>query len=174
MRNNGLKNPSKNESSIIKFMILLGIFSIINFLIYFFQPNHTGETWLFILLTVTILYSILKKLYMWYNYSNILIPKKPEGRVDFKVDILTTYYPGEPYQMTITTLEAINNITYPHITYLCDEANDTFLKEFCKENGIIHVTRDNRINAKAGNINNALRKHASGDICVVLDPDQDR
>lgn len=108
---------------------------------------------------------------MWYNYSNILIPEKPEGKVDFKVDILTTYYPGEPYQMTITTLEAINNISYPHTTYLCDEANDPFLKEFCKENGIIHVTRDNRINAKAGNINNALRKYATGDICVVLDPD---
>lgn len=152
-------------------MILLGIFSILNFLIYFFQPHHAGETWLFVLLTITILYSILKKLYMWYNYSNILIPEKPEGIPDFKVDILTTYYPGEPYQMTITTLEAINNITYPHTTYLCDEANDPFLKEFCRENGIIHVTRDNRINAKAGNINNALRKHATGDICVVLDPD---
>jgi len=108
---------------------------------------------------------------MWYNYSNILIPEKPTGKVDFKVDILTTYFPGEPYQMTITTLEAINNITYPHTTYLCDEANDPFLKEFCEENGIIHVTRNNRINAKAGNINNALSKFATGDICVVLDPD---
>lgn len=171
MGNKGLKQPTKNESRVIKFMILLGIFSILNFLFYFFQPNHAGETWLFVLLTITILYSILKKLYMWYNYSNISIPEKPEGKSEFKVDILTTYFPGEPYQMTITTLEAINNITYPHTTYLCDEANDPFLKQFCEENGIIHVTRDNRINAKAGNINNTLQKHATGDICVVLDPD---
>lgn len=108
---------------------------------------------------------------MWYNYSNISIPEQPGEIPDYKVDILTTYFPGEPYQMTITTLDAINNISYPHTTYLCDEANDSYLKKFCEENGIIHVTRDNRINAKAGNINNALQKHATGDICVVLDPD---
>jgi cellulose synthase (UDP-forming) len=171
MGNNGLTPPSKNESRIIKLMILLGVFSILNFLVYFFQPDYVGNPWLYTLLTITISYGIIKKLYMWYNYSNISIPEKPEGTHDFKVDILTTYYPGEPYQMTITTLEAINNITYPHTTYLCDEANDPFLKKFCEENGIIHVNRDNRQNAKAGNINNALQKYATGDICVVLDPD---
>ena len=152
-------------------MILLGIFSVINFLYYFFQPEHTGNTFLFVLLSVPILYSAVKKLYMWYNYFNISIPKSPEINSKFKVDILTTYFPGEPYQMTITTLEAITKITYPHTTYLCDEANDPFLKNFCEENGIQHITRDNRKDAKAGNINNALKKYASGDICVILDPD---
>ncbi len=171
MGNNGITPPTTNEARVIKFMILLGIFSILNFIFYFFQPQYAGETWLFVLLTITILYSLLKKLYMWYNYSNISIPEKPLGDPEFKVDILTTYFPGEPYQMTITTLEAINNITYPHTTYLCDEADDQFLKDFCEENEIIHVTRDNRINAKAGNINNALYKNATGEICVVLDPD---
>ena len=152
-------------------MILLGIFSILNFLYYFFQPQYKGDTLLYILLCITILYSILKKLYVWYNYSNISIPNKPDNEHNFSVDILTTYYPGEPRQMIITTLEAINNITYPHTAYLCDEADDPFLKDFCKENDIVHVTRDNRINAKAGNINNALKKVAAGDICVILDPD---
>lgn len=171
MMENRIKTPSKGESRIIKFMILLGIFSILNFLYYFFQPEHVGNQFLFVLLTITILYSILKKLYMWYNYSNISVPDTPASTPQFKVDILTTYFPGEPYQMTITTLEAINQITYPHTTYLCDEANDPYLKRFCEENGIIHVTRDNRINAKAGNINNTLYKYAKGDICVVLDPD---
>jgi len=166
-----MEAPTKNESRIIKFMILLGIFSVINFLYYFFQPENAGNTLLFFLLSVTILYSSVKKLYMWYNYSNISIPKSPEFNSIFKVDILTTYFPGEPYQMTITTLDAINNITYPHTTYLCDEANDPFLKKFCKENGIRHITRDNRIDAKAGNINNALKKYATGDVCVILDPD---
>jgi len=166
-----MKAPTKNESRIIKFMILLGIFSVINFLYYFFQPENAGNTLLFFLLSVTILYSSVKKLYMWYNYSNISIPKSPETTSKFKVDILTTYFPGEPYQMTITTLDAINNITYPHTTYLCDEANDPFLKKFCQENGIRHITRDNRIDAKAGNINNTLKKYATGDICVILDPD---
>ena len=152
-------------------MILLGILSILNFAYYFFKPEHIGNIYLFALLSIAIAYGITKKFYMWYNYSHITVPEIPELKKDFKVDILTTYYPGEPRQMVVTTLEAINNITYPHTTYLCDEANDSYLKNFCKQNGIIHVTRNNRINAKAGNINNALQKKATGEICVILDPD---
>lgn len=108
---------------------------------------------------------------MWYNYSNISIPKEPHSHPNFTVDILTTYFPGEPYSMVTTTLKAIKRIRYPHTTYLCDEANDPYLKRFCEENGIRHVTRSNRKDAKAGNINNTLQKHATGDICVILDPD---
>jgi len=166
-----IKSPSKLEEAIIKLMILLGVFSIINFIFYFFQSQYIGNKWIFGLLAITIIYSVLKKLYMWYNYLNISIPKTKFHKTDLKVDILTTYYPGEPYQMTITTLEAIQKIEYPHTTYLCDEANDPFLKEYCLKNGIKHVTRSNRVNAKAGNINNALTKYATGDICVILDPD---
>ena len=152
-------------------MILIGVFNIFYFLYYVFQAENIGNSLLFSLLVISIIYSITKKLYMWYNYSNISVPKTNGQIPDFKVDILTTYFPGEPYEMTTTTLKAINAITYPHTTYLCDEADDAYLKRFCQENGIIHVTRDNRINAKAGNINNALQKYATGDICVVLDPD---
>ena len=108
---------------------------------------------------------------MWYNYANISVPAVPNESPDLKVDILTTYFPGEPYQMIVTTLEAITQITYPHTAYLCDEANDPYLKQFCEENGIIHVTRNDRKDAKAGNINNALRTAAKGDVCVILDPD---
>lgn len=170
MRNN-IKAPTPNESRMIKFMILLGVFSILNFLVFFFKPEHRTNSLLFFMLSSIILYGVLKKLYMWYNYSNISVPKTPEVTPNLTVDVLTTYFPGEPYKMITTTLKAIKNIKYPHTTYLCDEADDPFLKQFCEENGIVHVTRDNRIDAKAGNINNALKKHATGDICVILDPD---
>lgn len=152
-------------------MILLGLLSIANFIIFFFDPEHKGNPFLYVLLCITIIYSIFKKLYMWYNYANISVPEIPKDSPDLSVDILTTYFPGEPYQMIVTTLEAITQITYPHTAYLCDEANDPYLKKFCEDNGIIHVTRNNRKDAKAGNINNALRTVATGDICVVLDPD---
>lgn len=168
---NKIKEPTKNESRRIKFMILLGIFSILNFLFFFFQPEHRVNSILFVMLSAVILYGVLKNLYMWYNYSNISVPQAPKTPPDFTVDVLTTYFPGEPYEMITNTLKAIKNIRYPHTTYLCDEGNDPYLKKFCQENGIIHVTRDNRKDAKAGNINNALEKYATGDICVILDPD---
>lgn len=166
-----MKAPTQRERRTIKLLVILGIFSIINFFFFFFHPDHRGNAFLFALLCITILYSAFKKLYLWYNYTNMSIPEATKKYPDFKVDILTTYFPGEPYDMITTTLEAIQRITYPHTTYLCDEADDEFLKEFCKRHGINHVTRDNRKDAKAGNINNALEKVATGDICVILDPD---
>ncbi|WP_229310898.1 glycosyltransferase family 2 protein [Larkinella soli] len=88
----------------------------------------------------------------------------------YTVDILTTFCKGEPYEMIVTTLKAIKAIKYPHNTYLCDEADDPYLRRVCEELGVVHVTRTIKKDAKAGNINNALRQ-ATGEICVVLDPD---
>lgn len=162
--------PTKIELFTIRFMILIGCFSILNFLYWFLQPELKLYPLLYWLLCFTLFYGILRILYIWYYYWNISIPKLPASKEIFTVDILTTFFPGEPYEMIVDTLNAIQNISYPHTTYLCDEANDPYLKKVCKALGVIHVTRDNRIDAKAGNINNALQI-ATGEICVVLDPD---
>lgn len=72
--------------------------------------------------------------------------------------------------MVLNSLRAIQAIPYPHTTYLCDEANDPYLRQMCEQMGVRHVTRTDKRDAKAGNINNALQQ-ATGDICVILDPD---
>ena len=109
-------------------------------------------------------------LHEWYHYYAIRVPKRPKTTYQYTVDILTTACPGEPHKMIIDTLEAAQAITYPHTTYLCDEGDDPVLKQACQRLGVIHVTRTEKDNAKAGNINNALRQ-AKGEICVILDPD---
>ena len=162
--------PRKWELWVIRLLVLLGLFTIVNFLYWFLQEEFKSDTLLYWLLIITLVYGILRVLYMWYHYSSISIPQTPATDKTFSVDILTTFFPGEPYEMIEETLKAITEITYPHTTYLCDEANDPYLKEFCAKLGVIHVTRNNRKDAKAGNINNAL-KQASGEICVILDPD---
>jgi hypothetical protein len=86
------------------------------------------------------------------------------------VDVLTTAVPGEPIKMIEESLTAMVNMRYPHTTYLCDEGDDPQLKEICARLGVVHVTRDIKVNAKAGNTNNALRS-ATGEITVILDPD---
>ncbi|WP_299156580.1 glycosyltransferase [uncultured Christiangramia sp.] len=171
MRKSKILAPTPKQNMIIKLLIILGLVSILNFIFYFAKPEFRGNTILYILLSISLFYGILKKLYLWYNYSNISLPKTTGTEKDFTVDVLTTYFPGEPYQMIITTLEAIIKINYPHETYLCDEADDPYLKQFCESNGIHHVTRLIKKDAKAGNINNALEKVARGEITVILDPD---
>ncbi len=162
--------PLKKEKIVLRILIILGLISIINFFYWFLKPELIDNPLLYWLLMGPLVFDSLRIIYIWYHYWDISIPEKPSLTKNPTVDVFTTYFPGEPYEMIKETLIAIQKIKYPHTTYLCDEANDSYLKEFCKKHEIIHVTRNNRINAKAGNINNAL-KQATGDICLILDPD---
>lgn len=165
-----MQPPSRQEHWIIRILLIFGVFSILNFGYWFFQPEYLGHPILYGMLCMVIGYGILRHLYLWYHYAAIRIPDTPENTPDFSVDVLTTYVPGEPIEMLEETLRAIKNIRYPHTSYLCDEGDDTYLRSLCMELGVRHITRDTRKDAKAGNINNALRQ-ASGEICLILDPD---
>ena len=166
-----INKPTRNQLFTIRLLILIGVITVVNFFYWFLDSELIENKFLYWLLIVSLVYAYARVFYEWYHYWSISVPETPKKQKDFTVDILTTYFPGEPYDMILNTLEAIQNIKYPHTTYLCDEANDPFLIEKCKELGVVHVTRDNRIDAKAGNINNALRTKATGEICVILDPD---
>ncbi len=164
------KAPTKKQMLTLRIMILIGLLSMAFFLNSLLDRSIAQYFPLYILLVITVIYTCVKILYEWYHYLYITVPETPEHSKVYTVDILTTFCKGEPYAMILETLAAIQNITYPHETYLCDEANDPLLKEYCLTHGIHHVTRVDKSNAKAGNINNALAT-ASGELCVVLDPD---
>lgn len=171
MRNsNFIKAPLRKEKITLRVIILLGLISIFNFFYWFLKPELIDNHLLYWLLIVPMAFDSLRIIYIWYHYWDISVPKKPVLSKKPTVDVFTTFFPGEPYEMVKETLLAIQKMKYPHTTYLCDEANDQYLKEFCRKNKIIHVTRNNRVDAKAGNINNALLQ-ATGDICLILDPD---
>jgi len=132
--------------------------------------SQRGYRSLYWLLMATFAYMVGRTLYEWYHYWNIKIDPTPAPEKQYTVDIFTTFCAGEPYEMVVETLEAIQKITYPHTTYLCDEADDPYLKEVCQRLGLNHVTRTVKKGAKAGNINNALQQ-ATGEICLIIDPD---
>ncbi len=140
------------------------------FLYCLLRPTHIGHPVLYWMLASATVFSCLRILHEWIHYLFISVPKPKPGNKQFTVDILTTFCPGEPYEMIVQTLEAMQAVTYPHTSWLCDEADDPYLKEVCARLGVRHVTRNHRTNAKAGNINNALQ-FATGELCVVLDPD---
>lgn len=154
----------------VRILIVMGLLFMAAFLWVYFQPQNRGYSWLFGLLTVSVVFKSLRLLHEWYHYWKVKSPVRPAVTRDWTVDVLTTYCSGEPYDMVVNTLRAIQAITYPHTTYLCDEANDPYLRQVCADMGVHHVTRTDKTDAKAGNINNALRQ-ATGDICLVIDPD---
>ncbi|GAB3811654.1 glycosyltransferase [Pontibacter rugosus] len=160
----------KRDVHAMRFMIWMGVLTMVLFLYWFIDEDHIGYPPLYWLLTTALGFKLLRTLHEWYHYYAVSIPIKPQLHTDFTVDVLTTACPGEPHSMIINTLEAIQRIRYPHTTYLCDEGNDPILKAACERLGVKHVTRTLKVDAKAGNINNAL-KQATGDICLILDPD---
>jgi cellulose synthase (UDP-forming) len=162
--------PSKKEIRVLRVLILMGLVSIVFFLNTMFQKSQISYFPLYILLMITMLYYCLKYLHEWYHYFSISAEKIPVASKFYTVDILTTYCAGEPFEMLQQTLIAIQNITYPHTAWCCDEADDAEVKKLCLQLGVRHVTRIIKNDAKAGNINNALQ-YATGELCVILDPD---
>jgi cellulose synthase/poly-beta-1,6-N-acetylglucosamine synthase-like glycosyltransferase len=170
MSNQPIKSPTRTERFTLRLMISLGVIGMMFFLRSLMDPDVIGSSFLYYLLITSIVFGCLTTLHEWYHYYHITVPGTPPVTKSYTVDIFTTFCAGEPYEMIEETLIAIKNITYPHETYLCDEANDPYLIQLCRELNVHHVTRTLKINAKAGNINNAL-KVSNGELCVILDPD---
>ncbi|MGY2134976.1 glycosyltransferase family 2 protein, partial [Hymenobacter sp. HD11105] len=147
----------------------------VHFVWWFARPEHIGYPPLFWLLSISLGFKLLRMLHEWYHYVQVSVPQAPQPVAAapapaYSVDVLTTACPGEPLAMIEATLRAMQAITYPHTSYLCDEGDDPYLRQLCQQLGVVHVTRPVKVDAKAGNINNALRQ-ATGELCVVLDPD---
>ncbi|MBS1565058.1 MAG: glycosyltransferase, partial [Bacteroidetes bacterium] len=162
--------PTRKERWILRLLIATAVVLLLLFVRWFAGSDNVGYLPLYILLCISVAYKLLKLLFEWYHYWAISAPPQKTLTRDWTVDMLTTAMPGEPYDMIAETLRAMVAVRYPHTTYLCDEGDDPALKKLCAELGVIHVTRTKKINAKAGNINNALQQ-ARGEIAVVLDPD---
>lgn len=164
--------PDKLQKFNLRLMVAGAFFWMIIFIWWFFSTPREGSAWLYWPLTLAFIIKLMRMGYEWYHYFDISVPKKPNLKKQFTVDVLTTACPGEPHSMIINTLKKIVAIKYPHTSYLCDEGNDPALKKVCEELGVVHVTRKIKKNAKAGNVNNALRQ-ATGELCVIMDPDHE-
>ena len=165
-----IQPPSRKEKIALRAMIFIGFFSAGFFLYNMFLPANMGFKPLYILLMITMVYYSLKYMHEWYHYFSISVTPRPAPTKNYTVDVFTTYCAGEPFDMLEQTLTAMQAMKYPHTTYCCDEADDPDVKALCQHLGVKHVTRTVKVNAKAGNINNAL-KQATGELCVVMDPD---
>lgn len=93
-------------------------------------------------------------------------PPAPPG---LTVDVFITTY-DEPLEIVRRTAIGAKAIAYPHKTYILDDGRRDEMKAMAEELGIGYIRRENNANAKAGNLNNAL-KHTSGEFVLQLDAD---
>lgn len=85
------------------------------------------------------------------------------------VDVFIPVY-GEPVEEIEATATAARDMYGRHTTYILDDGESDEVKQMAKRVGVEYIRRPVHNNAKAGNINYALRQ-TEGDFFVILDAD---
>ncbi|HEX6177078.1 MAG TPA: cellulose synthase catalytic subunit [Thermoanaerobaculia bacterium] len=155
---------------VIAVLIFLAIQSVVIFALWWFRLQNVKNPVLFALLSFATWYGIFRMFVGWYNLFHIAHPDPIPSREGLSVAIFTTSSPGEPYEMFVRTLDAARKIRYPHTTYLLDDTRDPRFAALAKEMGAVHLEIIGVPGAKAGKINEAL-KRTTEDFILVLDPD---
>jgi cellulose synthase (UDP-forming) len=96
----------------------------------------------------------------------------PESTTPFlpSVDILVPTY-GEPVEVVGRCLRACVALDHPATTvWLLDDAARPELRDLAAELGCAYLAREQRLHAKAGNLNHAL-PHGRGELIAVFDAD---
>jgi cellulose synthase (UDP-forming) len=103
---------------------------------------------------------------MTWNIDKGEIPVSLEG---LKVDVFVPTY-NEELEILESTLIGCVNMDYPHTTYVLDDGRRPQVEALAKQLGCIYLTRADNKHAKAGNINEALKK-TDGDFIAIFDAD---
>lgn len=153
-----------------KLAILTGLVGTGWFACWWFEPGHIVSWPLFILLSVSIGFFMMRTMGYWLLFDCARRPRFIPASTGLTVDVMTTAAPGEPVEMTRQCLLALKAMTYPHKTYLLDDSSNPVLAKFCKKHEIYYLTRREKNHAKCGNVNNALRQ-THGEFVLIVDPD---
>jgi cellulose synthase (UDP-forming) len=76
----------------------------------------------------------------------------------------------EDEALVARSLAAAAAIRYPHRTFLLDDGHRDSYREIAEQTGVSYIRREDRIHAKAGNVNHALR-YSDADFVTVFDVD---
>nr|WP_246638715.1 glycosyltransferase [Rhizobium binae] len=88
------------------------------------------------------------------------------------VDVFIPTY-NEPLDVLERTIIGARSLDYPADklnVYVLDDQRRDWLKAYCEEKNVIHITRGDNSHAKAGNMNNGL-KVSSGEFIAIFDAD---
>ncbi len=161
----------------MKKLILLNLILSIIYLSWWFQKGNMSNIWLYGLLMIGEAYHVLTAWLFWFNSwpggrkYNLF-----NGTLQIPVDIFITVA-GEPIEIVEQTVAAATRINYPNKNIYI--LNDSFIakkknwqeyEELAIRYGVNCITRRIDGGAKAGNINNALKK-TNSQLVAIFDAD---
>lgn len=160
-----------------KYLLFVNVFVALFYITWWFNFDHMGNPLLYALLVVGEVYHVLMAFFFWYTiYPRKKIKRKFDNSLNPSVDIFVTVA-GEPTSVVRKTVKAARDIDYDnHNVYILNDGyvakkrNWRAIERLAKELGVSCITRKTPGGAKAGNINNALRK-TKGEFVVIFDAD---
>ncbi|MEO1064591.1 MAG: glycosyltransferase [Actinomycetota bacterium] len=97
-------------------------------------------------------------------------PIRPTVRTARTVDVLVSTY-HEPTDLVRATLLGCAEMTYPHRTYVVDDANRPDIRALAAELGVGYLTRAQAAQGRSGAVSSALER-TNGEYALLLDADQ--
>ena len=175
---NNIKNiPQINIGKVPKFFLVINILIALVYFSWWLSPINIGHPFLYTMLFLGEFYHVLMALLFWHTiwpFSKRV--HTVDSRFSPAVDIFITVT-GEPIDVIRKTGLAAKNLDYSnHKVYFLNDGyvakkdNWQDVELLAKGIGINCITRKEPGGAKAGNINNALRK-TKGEIVVIFDAD---
>lgn len=109
-----------------------------------------------------------------YTFALWDVGQRPPWRqvteTDLRVAVLIPTY-NEPREVLLPTIVAAVALKPVHETWVLDDGARPEIRKLARQLGARYVGRKNGKDAKAGNINNALRRRVRADVIAVLDAD---
>ncbi len=184
-----IKSHSRKKKAIYSLFgalsLALLVYYLSNSLIHFTTPwqfpvNSFTKYPLTILIFPAEAFSLLFGAYFVYVLLNDKprpAPKELKGKKSKRVAILIPVY-NEPKALVERTVKACRKVKWPGGTrlFLLDDSDNAERKReveaLASRHGCKLVRRDDRAGYKAGNVNNAVKRHVSEEFFLVLDSDQ--
>ncbi|WP_298293412.1 glycosyltransferase family 2 protein [uncultured Litoreibacter sp.] len=107
------------------------------FWVWWFDPAHIDSTWRFVLLSGLLGWLTFLQCYFVYFAMRGVRASAPDpvaGR--FRVAMIVTKTPSEPFALIQNTLEAMLKQNFPHDTWLADEDPNDATKTWCAQHGV--------------------------------------
>lgn len=152
-------------------LVVIAVIALLYYYSWWFTGARLTSEWLILGLVFALLYGVLQLLGNWVVYLRTHqrsreIPAWPHN---LTVDVYVTAC-GEDHAMVERCLTAACEMQGHHQTWLLDDGKDPALEKLAEKLGVGYLTRSDRKNAKAGNLNAALPR-TNGDIVVIFDID---
>jgi cellulose synthase (UDP-forming) len=157
------------KKKVLLFLIILGFISSIYYFMWWFKENRFQNVILVIGFICVLFYILTQVYFLWYIFLHSKYPKKIITSKIFSVDVILPTY-NEPEWLVEKACNAMVSMQYPHKTYLLDDGSNPKYRKIAERNGAIYVTRKDKKDYKAGNINNML-EYSDGEIIAVFDVD---